>query len=101
MLSSMGSRLVERRIIDTHERMKRIKQELLVLDEQLVAVREEAEDLRVRSLVSQVPQADFEYKEARKHLEAMSRTRDALVVKLDQLRIRRDKLLIKLPEEPK
>ena len=55
--------LLERRIRDVHDRLVRARQELAVLDEQLAVVADEAEEARLRSLVSETPLAAHEYAE--------------------------------------
>lgn len=86
--------LVERRLRDLHGRLVRARQELAVLDEQLAAVSEEAEDARLRSLVSETPLATHEYTEVQRHADAMARARAALSATVEGLERRRDELLM-------
>ena len=85
--------LLERRIRDVHNRLVRARQELAVLDEQLAVVADEAEDARLRSLVSETPLATHEYSEVRRHADAMTRARDALRTSIAELAQRQDELL--------
>lgn len=85
--------LLERKIRDVHARLVRARQELAVLDEQLAVVADEAEDARLRSLVSETPLATHEYSEVRRHVDAMTRARDALRSSVDELTRRQDELL--------
>lgn len=85
--------LLERRIRDVHSRLARAREELAVLDEQLRVVADEAEDARLRALVSETPLAAHEYGEVRRHVDAMSRAREALVRQVDELNRRQDELL--------
>jgi len=85
--------LLERRIRDVHSRLVRARQELAVLDEQLAVVADEAEDARLRSLVSETPLATHEYSEVRRHADAMARARDALRTSIAELTERQDELL--------
>ncbi len=85
--------LLERRIRDVHARLVRAREELAVLDEQLLVVAEEAEEARVRSLVSETPLAAHEYAEVRRHADAMGRARDALRSTVADLTRRQDELL--------
>ena len=85
--------LLERRIRDVHTRLVRAREELAVLNEQLVVVQESADEARVRALVSETPQASQEYNEAARHADAMVRARDALVKVVGDLERRRDELL--------
>ncbi|MGH9093229.1 MAG: hypothetical protein ACRDZR_17895 [Acidimicrobiales bacterium] len=85
--------LLERRIREVHARLVRAREELAVLDEQLAVVADEAEDARLRSLVSETPLAAHDYAEVRRHADAMARARDALRVSVDELTRRQDELL--------
>jgi hypothetical protein len=85
---------VERRLRDVHTRLVRAREELAVLDEQLAVVAEEAEDARLRSLVSETPLAEHEYTEVRRHADAMTRARAALSATVEDLQRRRDELLL-------
>lgn len=85
--------LLERRIRDVHTRLVRAREELAVLDEQLAVVNDEAEDLRLRSLVSETPLAAHEYTEIRRHVDAMTKAREAMRVQVDDLSRRQDELL--------
>lgn len=84
---------VERRIRDLHDRLVRARQELAVLNEQYAVVSEEAEEARLRSLVSETPLAAHEYGEVKRHADAMARAREALVSTVTDLEKRRDELL--------
>jgi predicted RNA-binding protein len=85
--------LLERRIRDVHARLVRAREELAVLDEQLAVVNDEAEDARLRSLVSETPLAAHEYAEIRRHADAMQRARETLQATVQDLSVRRDELL--------
>jgi hypothetical protein len=85
--------LLERRIRDVHARLVRAREELAVLDEQLAVVQEEADEARVRSLVSETPLATREHNEAARHADAMVRAREALVRTVVDLEQRQDELL--------
>ena len=86
--------LVERRLRDVHSRLLRAREELAVLDEQLAVVSDEAEELRLRSLVAETPLAAHEYAEVRRHADAMTRARAALRAAVEDLERRRDELLM-------
>ena len=74
----MPRTLLERRLIDVSDRLKRLRAELAVADEQCAFFEAEAEDARLRSLVSETPLADAEAHEMRRHADAQTRQRDAL-----------------------
>ena len=85
--------LLERRIRDVHARLVRAREELAVLDEQLAVVADEAEEARLRSLVSETPLAEHEYADVKRHADAMTKAREAMRATVDDLEHRRDELL--------
>ena len=74
----MSRSILERRLVDVSERLKRLRAELAVTEEQLAFLEEEAEDARLRALVAETPLADVEARDARRHADALARHRDAL-----------------------
>ncbi len=92
----MSRALVERRLFDTAQRLRAAQDELAVLDEQLAALAESAEEARVRSLVSETPLAHREHAEAQRHVDALERARRNLQASVDALRASQDELLDRL-----
>ena len=88
--------LVERRLVDVSERLKRARAELDVVDEQFHALADEADDARLRSLVSETPLAEHEHRESRRHAETMGAARSRLTQRIADLERQRDELLDKL-----
>ena len=74
----MSQSLLERRLVDVSERLKRIRAELAVTEEQLGFLEEEAENVRLRALVAETPLADVEARDARRHADAQARHADSL-----------------------
>ena len=97
----MRRSLVERSLGDVHGRLVRVREELAVLDEQLVVLNDAAEDARIRSLVSETPLAGHDYADAQRSADAANRGRAALVAMIDELERRQDELLGKLAVEPR
>jgi chromosome segregation ATPase len=91
--------LVERRLIEVSGRLKHLQEELRVADEQLAHFADEAEDARIRALVSETPVAERELREARKHAEAMNRHRADLLAEIAKLEQSQDELLDRLSAE--
>jgi len=87
---------IERRLSDAHQRLRRARSELAVLDEQLVVVNEIADDTRLRALVAETPVAAKEHDEASRHASVMLQTRDSLVTKIAELEQRQDELIDRL-----
>lgn len=76
--------------------MKTVRAEIAVADEQLAHLAEEADEARLRALVSETPLADQEHREAARHAEAMRRHREALLAEVAQLETSQDDLLDRL-----
>ncbi|MDQ1439566.1 MAG: hypothetical protein QOK43_3195 [Acidimicrobiaceae bacterium] len=97
----MSPSRIERRLLDVNARLKRAREELAVLDEQLMALADDAEDARVRSLVADSPMADRDYRDADRSAEAMRRGRDAAQAAVAELERAQDELLDKLVTNPR
>ena len=95
----MGTKLIERRLTDVSERLKRQRAELAVTEEQLAFLEEEAEDARLRALVAETPLGEAEARDARKHADALARQRDALVKSISALLREQDDLLDRMAAE--
>jgi hypothetical protein len=92
----MSNRTIERRLFEVAKRLRSATEELAVVDEQLQALSEAAEDARIRSLVSETPLAHKEHTEAQRHADAMARSRATLVASIAEMRQSQDELLDKL-----
>jgi hypothetical protein len=88
--------LTERRLRRVSRRIKRIREELRIADEQLLHFNDDADDARLRSLVSETPLADQEYREAEKTSVAMQRHHSELLEQLHSLETEQDDLLDRL-----
>ena len=95
----MSRWLTERRLSDVASRIKRLRAELQVIDEQLLFLAEAADEARLRALVSETPLADREHHEAQRHADAMARSRAAVVSSIEQLERAQDELLQRLVTE--
>ena len=95
----MSRWLVEKRLSQAAERLKRLRAELKVVDEQLLFLTEAADEARLRALVSETPLADREHREAQKHVEALMRHRNTVAASIQELERSQDELLDKLVEE--
>jgi predicted nucleic acid-binding Zn-ribbon protein len=94
----MGSWLVERRLGQVASRLRKLRDELAVADEQLLHLADDADDLAVRALVSEAPAASSESNDARKHVDAMRRHRERVVAQIAELEARQDRLLDELSQ---
>ena len=85
--------LVERRLRSVSRRLGSLREELLVADEQLLHFAEMSDDTRIRSLVSETPQADQDHREAERTTTAMERHRGDLRAEIERLEAEQDELL--------
>ena len=92
----MGQRMVERRLRETGDRLRRLREELQIVDEQLRHLADEADDKGLRALVSETPGADSEYREARRHADAMRAHREQVAASIAELEARQDSVLDRL-----
>ncbi|CAB4825764.1 MAG: hypothetical protein F2873_00350 [Actinobacteria bacterium] len=92
----MGKWLVERRLTGISGRLRALREELRVIDEQLLYLADEADDSRIRSLVSETPLAGHEFREANRHAEAMGSRRQEVLDNIARLEHRQDELLDQL-----
>ena len=56
----MTRSILQRRLVDVSDRLKRLRAELAVTTEQVVFLDDEAEDARLRALVAETPLTDAE-----------------------------------------
>jgi hypothetical protein len=75
----MSQSILQRRLVDVSERLKRIRTELAVAQEQLAFQEGEADDARLRALVAETPLGDVEARDTRRHADAFGRHRDVLL----------------------
>lgn len=92
----MSRSLIERRLVDVTERLKQLRVDLTVHDEQLAHFAGEADEARLRSLVSETPLAEREHREAARHAAAIERGRSELVGEIARLEATQDELLDQL-----
>jgi hypothetical protein len=95
----MARSILQRRLVDVSERLKRLRVELRVTEEQLAFLEGEAEDTRLRALLAETPLADAEARDARRHADALSRHRDALAGQIGDLGREQDTLLDRMAAE--
>ena len=95
----MARSILQRRLVDVSDRLKRLRAELAVTEEQLAFLEDEAEDARMRALVAETPLTDAEARDARRHADALGRHRDALVLSIAELGREQDALLDRMSAE--
>ena len=97
-LTPMGQRLLHRKLAQTSSRLRELQEELRVVEDQMSQLVEETDELSLRALVSETPAAEFEYREAKKHSDAMSKHRGRVVAEIAELESRINDLLDRLKD---
>jgi hypothetical protein len=95
----MSRAQVERRLREVGDRLRLLRSDLSVADEQLAHFADDADDARLRSLVSETPVADREHRDAQRHAEVMQRHRAEVLAEIDKLEQAQDQLLDRLLDE--
>lgn len=88
--------MVERRLTQVSTRLRSLRDELAMIEEQLDVFADDAENSAIRALVSETPGAEFEANDARKHRDAMLKHRSHVAATIADLEQRQDDLLDKL-----
>ena len=89
----MSRPVIERRLTEVGERLQRLRADLAVAEEQLAHLTADAEDARVRSLVSETAQSGSFHRDAERHARAMERHRDDVMADIARLEAAQDELL--------
>lgn len=90
---------MERRLSELAARMRELREEVRVGDEQLASLVEDADEARLRALVSETPLAEQEHRSAQRHADAMLRVQTSLRAELAKLEGTQDELLDRLTAE--
>lgn len=89
----MANWLLERRLSKTGSRLKSLRAELSLIDEQLGYLGDDAEDQAIRALVAETAGSSFEARAAQGNFENMSKHRARVLAEIAALEIRQDELL--------
>ncbi len=92
----MTRSLVERKLTDVTNRLRKAREELAIADEQRAALAETADELRIRAVVAETPLAEREHREAQRHVGAMDNSRNQLAKHISDLQRSQDELLDRL-----
>lgn len=87
---------VERRLRTVGRDLQRLRGELAILEEQLHPVQDEADDARLRAMVSETSLAAREHRDAQRHADALHRHRDRVQRSILELETLQDELLDEL-----
>ncbi|MCU1501385.1 MAG: hypothetical protein JWM12_739 [Ilumatobacteraceae bacterium] len=74
-------------------RLRELRDELRIADEQLLHLADEADGMSIRALVAETPGAGIEYRQARGHADAMAKHRAHVVADIAELEAKQDQLL--------
>ncbi len=91
--------ILKKRLRTVSSRIRRLQSELNVLDHQLVQLEEEAEDARLRSLVSEGPAEAVAYDQARRQRDILDREGERQRRELEALLADQDALLDRLAQK--
>ena len=95
----MPGSILQRRLLDVSERLKRLRAELAVVQEQVAFLEADAEDARLRALVAETPIVEVEARDARRHADAQAAHRDTILLTIADLGREQDGLLDRLAAE--
>ncbi|MEX1218263.1 MAG: hypothetical protein WEA11_07080 [Acidimicrobiales bacterium] len=87
---------LEKRLIDIGAQLRDLRQDLAIANDQFAHFADEADEARLRSLVSETPLAEREHRVAARHADAMGRHRDEVVADIGRLELQQDELLDRL-----
>jgi len=90
---AMGNWLLERRLSKVGSRLKSLRSELAVIDEQLLYLGDDADDQAIRAMVAETAASSFEARSAKGNYENMTKHRANVVVEIANLEQRQDDLL--------
>ncbi|MEM7096392.1 MAG: hypothetical protein AAF567_25530 [Actinomycetota bacterium] len=89
----MARNRIEKRLKDVGVRLSSLRTDLAVAEQAVIQVEGEADDARLRALVSETPLAEKEHREIRRQAEMQRRNRDSLIEEIVKLEARQDELL--------
>ena len=85
--------MIERKLRENGDELKRAREQLRIAIEQLEHLQSDAEQARLRAMVSETPLAEQEHIETARHAEKMQRHHDELNERISGLETRQDELL--------
>ena len=84
---------IERRLRGVGRQLSALRVDLNVCEEQLVQIDDEADECRLRALVSETPLAEREYREAQRHADRLRQHREEIAARIAHLEADQDALL--------
>ncbi len=95
----MFPRSVEKRLMEISRRIKQQKEELLVAEEQLISLTSDADEARIRSLVSETAISDNDRRDSVRQSENMQKYCHKIRNEIERLEEIQDALLDKMNTE--
>jgi phosphatidylserine/phosphatidylglycerophosphate/cardiolipin synthase-like enzyme len=89
----MGKRTLERRLAKTGTRLKGLRGDLAVVEEQLLHLSDDAEDQTIRAMVAETGSSSFDARSAQGNFENMSKHRSRMIAEIAELEQKQDELL--------
>ena len=89
---------IERKLAQVGNELQIVREQLRVIDEQMAHFSDEAEDLRLRALVSETPLAAREHKNAARTVSGVQKDKDSKLARRKKLEESQDQLLDRLNE---
>jgi hypothetical protein len=84
---------LEKSLSDLGDRLSRAREDLRIVEEQLLYQMDVLEEAKTRMLVSETPLADREYRVARDDHDRLTRQRDEIISQVAELQGEQDRLL--------
>ena len=84
---------IHRTLSELGDRLTRAREDLRIVEEQVVFQLEVVEDAKTRMLVAETPLADREFRIARDDYERLLRERDRVGSEISELQVEQDRLL--------
>jgi peptidoglycan hydrolase CwlO-like protein len=95
----MGQRLLQRKLHQTSSRIRELREELRIVEDQLSQLAADADEKALRALVAETPVTAFEHRDAQKHADVMQRHYDKVKANITELEKKMDELLDRLGTE--
>jgi len=92
----MSRTQIERKLRNVSDQLRTLRGELQVTDEQIIQLADEADDARLRALVSETPVAEKEHRKASRHVDRLRKHRERVAAKIVTLDAEQDALLDRL-----
>jgi flagellar biosynthesis chaperone FliJ len=87
---------IERKLRNVSDQLRSLREELEVSDQQFRQLDDEADDARLRALVSETPLAEKEHRKASRHVDRLRKHRERIAAKIVSLEAEQDDLLDRL-----